>query len=92
MESLFFPSVSFQGAAPFSHAFVPISIATARFVCRIFCGIVNVLALIRWPVGPHLAVALKASSVRTPPGGFDIDGCGKGGDQGDDGDFREHFV
>ena len=39
-----------------------------------------------------MAVALKGSSVITPPGGLEIDGRGEGGDQGDDGDFGEHFV
>ena len=39
-----------------------------------------------------MAVALKGSSVITPPGGFEIDGRGEGGDQGDDGEIGEHFV
>ena len=39
-----------------------------------------------------MAVALKGSSVITPPGGLEIDGRGEGGDQGDDGDFGERFV
>ena len=61
-------------------------------VRRSTIGIVYILALIRWPCGPNLAVALEGSIVPTPPGGFEIYGRGEGGDQGDDGDFGEHYV